>query len=112
MRRNALQAYYDSHNLTLDFPAEAVLLYGLVFAVVLGVFYLVAAGGIDQRGTAIVDDYAPMPDPGDEALADRLKRRADLATLTGTAGASWQTFQTTVVIAAPLVTGLIGAATG
>jgi hypothetical protein len=112
MRRNALLAYYENHQMSLDFPAEAVLVYGLVFAVVLAVFYLIAAGGIDHRAASIVDDYAPLPSPEDDRLPDLLKRRADVGALTGAAGASWATFQTTVVIAAPLVTGLIGAATG
>jgi hypothetical protein len=112
MRRNALLAYESAtSNEATNLPAAAVLVYGLVFAVILGVFYQLASGGIDRRGAELLDRFAPLPDPSDPELSDKVRRRADLATLTG-ATASWQTFQTTVVIAAPLVTGLIGAATG
>jgi hypothetical protein len=112
MRRNALLAYEEATSTeATNLPTTAVLVYGLVFAVILGVFYQLASGGIDRRATEILDHYAPLPDPSDPALSDKVRRRTDLATLTG-ATASWQTFQTTVAIAAPLVTGLIGAATG
>jgi hypothetical protein len=112
MRRNALLAYEEATSAeATNLPTTAVLVYGLVFAVILGVFYQLASGGIDRRAAEILDQYAPLPDPSDPALSDKLRRRTDLATLTG-ATASWQTFQTTVAIAAPLVTGLIGAATG
>ena len=112
MRRNALLAYEEATSTeATNLPAAAVLVYGLVFAVILGVFYQLASSGIDRRAAEILDRYAPLPDPSDPELSDKVRRRSDLATLTG-ATASWQTFQTTVVIAAPLVTGLIGAATG
>jgi hypothetical protein len=112
MRRNALLAYEEATSIeATNLPAAAVLVYGLAFAVILGVFYQLASGGIDRRAADILDHYAPLPDPSDPALSDKVRRRTDLATLTG-GTASWQTFQTTVLITAPLVTGLIGAATG
>jgi hypothetical protein len=95
----------------LALPAEQVLLYGLVFAVLLGLFYVVAAGAIDRRAEGLLDEFAPLPDPADAALSDLLRRRTDLASLTG-GGGSWRTFETTVVIAAPLLTALIGSAIG
>lgn len=95
----------------LALPAEQVLLYGLVFAVLLGLFYVVAASAIDRRAERLLDEFAPLPDPGEAALSDVLRRRTDLASLTG-GGGSWRTFETTVVIAAPLLTALIGSAIG
>jgi hypothetical protein len=95
----------------LVLPAEQVLLYGLVFAVLLGLFYVVAAGAIDRRAEGLLDEFAPLPEPADPLLSDVLRRRSDLASLTG-GGGSWRTFETTVVIAAPLLTALIGSAIG
>ncbi len=107
MRRQALLEL----NPALALPAEQVLLYGLVFAVLLGLFFVVAAGAIDRRAVQLLDEFAPLPDPGEAALSDVLGRRTDLASLTG-GGGSWRTFETTVVIAAPLLTALIGSAIG
>lgn len=107
MRRRALLVLDPG----LDIPAEVVLLYGLVFAVILGLFYAVAAGAIDRRAERLLDEFTPLPDPADPALTETLRTRNDLATLIG-GGGSWRTFQTSVVIAAPLLTALIGSATG
>jgi hypothetical protein len=107
LRRRALLSLDPA----LVLPAEQVLLYGLIFAVLLGLFYVVAASAIDQRAAGLLDEFAPLPDPADAALSDVLRRRNDLASLTG-GGGSWRTFETTVVIAAPLLTALIGSAIG
>ncbi len=90
-------------------PPEAVLLYGLVFAVMLGLFYAVAAAAIDARGEQLLDEFAPLPDPLAADAVERLGRRTALAALTGRGG-TWQSFQTTVIIAAPLLTALVGSA--
>jgi hypothetical protein len=114
MRRRALLAHDADLNvpdaLRMKVPAEVVLVYGLLFAVMLGAFYLVAATVIDHRAEQLVESYAPVPDPSDPALSDQAKRRADLAALAGISG-SWASFQASVVIAAPLLTALIGVST-
>jgi len=92
-------------------PPEAVVIYGLVFVALLGLFYVAASSAIDGRARRFVDEFAPLPDPSDENLSERLRRRDDLATLVGSGGA-WRSFETTVVIAGPLLTALIGSATG
>jgi hypothetical protein len=104
IRRRALLA------LDLDIPPEQVLLYGLLFAVLLGLFYSMASAPIDGRAQRLLDEFTPLPDPADPDLSDHVRRRNDLATMTGNGG-SWRTFETTVVIAAPLLSALIGAAT-
>ena len=91
--------------------AETVLLYGLLFAALLGGFYLTAASAIDARADQLVDEYAPLPDPSSEEFGEQASRRDTLAGIVGSGGA-WRTFQTTVVIAAPLLTALIGSALG
>lgn len=107
MRRQAFLAL-DRHE---AIPAEAVLLYGLLFAALMGAFYTIAASAIDARSNRILDTYAPLPDPTTPDFRDRVGLRATVAETLGNGG-SWDTFQTTVVIAAPLLTALIGSAIG
>lgn len=106
MRRRALLAIDP----TMPVPPESVLLYGLFFAVLLGLFYAAAESALDRRARRLLHEFAPLPDPTDPAMADKLTRRTALATLAGIGG-SWRSFETTVVIAAPLLTALIGIAT-
>ena len=107
LRRRTLLSFDPN----LPIPAEQVLLYGLVFAVVLGAFFGVANAALDRRSDQLLDEFAPLPSPSDEDLGGPIGRRNDLAGLVGSGG-SWRTFQTSVVIAAPLLTALIGSATG
>jgi hypothetical protein len=107
MRRRALLALDD----TLAVPPEQVLLYGLVFAVLLGLFYVAANSALDSRAQRFIDEFASLPEPADEAISDRVRKRKDLAELVGSGG-SWRSFETVVVIAAPLLTALIGSAIG
>jgi hypothetical protein len=107
MRRRALLALDD----TLAVPPEQVLLYGLVFAVLLGLFYVAASSALDGRAQRFIDEFASLPDPADEAISERVRKRKDLAELVGSGG-SWRSFETVVVIAAPLLTALIGSAVG
>jgi hypothetical protein len=109
MRRHTLLAL----DADLHIPAEEVLLYGLVFAGMLGLFYVTATTAIDARAGRLLDEFAPLPDPLDPQSSDRIHRRNDLAGLIGLGGSgSWRTFESTVVVAAPLVSALIGASTG
>ena len=107
MRRQAFVAL-DPGTAT---PREGVLLYGLLFAVLLGGFYLSASSAIDERSETLLDRYTPLTDPASDAFAGSLSRRRALGEVIGS-GSSWQTFQATVVIAAPLLTALVGSALG
>jgi len=89
-----------------------VVLYGFVFAALLGVFYGVAVAALEARSSALVDRVQELPDPTDPALHAALERRRDLTTLVGAGTGSWQSFQAGVVVAAPLLTALLGIATG
>lgn len=106
VRRRTLLAFDPG----LDEPIEGVLMYGLLFAVLLAGFYGVAARAIEARVGSIVEQLAPFPDPAADDLHDQLARRQDVETLLG-AGGTWRSFETVVVIAAPLLTALIGTAT-
>jgi hypothetical protein len=105
MRRRALLAAHPE----LPIPPEQVLLYGLIFAVLLGLFFGIANSAIDGRAERFLDDFAPLPSPTDAALSDKLRRRNDLEALVGVGG-SWRTFETTTLIGAPLISALIGSA--
>jgi hypothetical protein len=92
------------------YPQEYVLLYGLISAAVLALFYVSATMAIDRRGERLLDRYAPIPDPDAEDISTPLKRRQDLSALLAL-GVSWQnSFQNGIVVFAPLLTALIGTA--
>lgn len=107
LRRHAVIAAEPA----VDVPAVGVLLYGLVFAAQLGFFYLAATSAIDRRATTIVDDVAPIPNPRPAEASTQLARRAALSSLLGNSG-SWASFESAVIIAAPLVTALVSSAIG
>jgi hypothetical protein len=107
MRRRALLAFDPE----LAIPAEGVLLYGLLFAVMLAFFYGTTTAAVDNRAARLLEEFAPLPDPSDPALSEQIRRRKDLADVIGSGG-SWRSFETSVVIAAPLLTALIGSAIG
>jgi len=81
----------------------------LVFAAMLGLFFLGANNAVDTRARQLLDEFAPLPDPADPTISERIARRNDLAGLIGL-GDSWRTFENLVVVAAPLLTALIGSA--
>lgn len=108
MRRRALLALDPN----LDVPAAGVLLYGLIFAAMLGLFYLGANSAIDARAGVLLDEFAALPDPSDEHWSDALHRRSDFGGAMGLGAGSFRTFESTVVVAAPLISALIGVATG
>lgn len=108
MRRRALLA----HDEELSIPIEQVVLYGLVFAALLGALYGVAKTAIDHRAAALVERYAALPDPRDPRFGEVLKRRTELQQVLSLGHGTRQTFESTVTIAAPLVTALIGSALG
>ena len=65
---------------------------------------------LDARAALLVDEFAPLPDPAAGAITEQIGRRNDLGGLVGLGG-SWRTFESVVVVAAPLLTALIGSAT-
>jgi MFS family permease len=104
-RRRVLIAY----NPNLDEPVEGVLLYGLIFAVVLGIFYGAANGAIESRASSILDETAPLPDLAHDDAGTFIARRKQIESLLGVSS-TWNSFESSVVIVAPLLTALIGTA--
>jgi hypothetical protein len=105
LRRRALLA------IRVNTPEESVLLYGLVFATLLALFYLAASSALDSRCEKFLKLHADLPDPDDPELSAAASRRKDLAAFIGVGG-SWSTFATVAVVASPLLTALLGSATG
>jgi len=108
LRRQAILALAPKTHL----PAASVVLYGFIFAVLLGVFYAAASTAVDARAAALVDSYAALPAPDAEDLAEVVGRRTALNSLVGLGEGTWRTFQSGVVIAAPLLTALLSNSVG
>jgi hypothetical protein len=105
-RRQLVLAVYKN----ATYSQEFVLLYGLLFAAVLALFYVSATMALDGRCERLLAEYAPVPDPAAGDISTPLARRQDLTAFLGM-GASWQkSFQEGVIIFAPLFTALIGTA--
>jgi hypothetical protein len=92
---------------TLQAPNEQVILYGLAFGALLAGFYLISAPAIDRRAQALIDEFAPTPDPSSPGLSDDLKRRAELSQFLG-ASEPMRNLPVVLAIALPLVSALIG----
>jgi hypothetical protein len=107
MRRHAILALKPKDNA----PVEFVVLYGLAFAALLGSMYLVANNAVSARADRIVDKVTPLPQPSDPRFSDLLRHREDLAGLMTPSGA-FESFQTVVFIAGPLISALVGSAVG
>ncbi len=105
--RRQVVVTFDKHSI---YPQEYVLLYGLIFAALLALFHVSATMAIDRRCERLLARYAPVPNPDAEDISTPLKRRQDLSAFLGV-GASWQnSFQSGIVVFAPLLTALIGTA--
>jgi hypothetical protein len=94
-----------------DIPQESVLLYGAVFLVLLGLLHLIANSALDTRSQAMLEIYAPLPSPDGAEFTDQLQRHHALAELTGVSK-GWQSFESSAIIGAPLLTALLAIATG
>jgi hypothetical protein len=106
LRRRAVLALAPKTHL----PSVGVVLYGFIFAALLGLFYAAANGAVDARASALVEDCAGLPAPDATNLVEVIERRNALNSLVGLGEGTWRTFQNVVVIAAPLLTALIGSA--
>lgn len=108
LRRQAILALAPETHL----PAVSVVLYGFIFAVLLGGFYAVASAAVDARAAALVESYAALPAPDAVDLVEAVGRRTALNSLVGLGEGTWRTFQSGVVIAAPLFTALLSNSVG
>jgi hypothetical protein len=104
-RRSFLSLIKDA-----DITVESVLLYGTVFLILLGLLHLVANTALDARSEDHLSKFAPLPNPDSPNFVDELKRYRELGGLIGVGG-GWRSFESVALIAAPLLTALIGLVT-
>jgi hypothetical protein len=93
-----------------DITVESVLLYGTGFLILLGLLHLVANTALDARSEDALSKFAPLPSPDSPNFVDELKRYRELGGLIGVGG-GWRSFESVALIAAPLLTALIGLVT-
>jgi hypothetical protein len=90
------------------FPAELVLLYGGFFTVLLAAAAVPTYGRLHRRATAVVEVLFPPLNPSpDGQWQKRLQERHDLAGYVQADSSFLQSFQATVLVAGPLLTGLL-----
>ena len=93
-----------------NFAPESVILYGIMFAGILALFHLPAATEINRRCEKLLSIHAPIPSLDAPDISTPLTRRDDLATWLGM-GESWRaSFESGVLVFAPLLTALLGVA--
>ena len=76
---------------------------------VLGIFYGAANSAIEARASSIVDEAAPLPNLAGDDAATVIAWRKQIESLLGVSSA-WNSFESSVVIVAPLLTAIIGTA--
>jgi hypothetical protein len=95
---------------TSAFPPEFVTLYGLIFAALLAFFHGIATAALNFRCRSLLDELTELPQPNNPDLTTRLERRDALGAALGLSGSWFASFQSGVIILAPLLTALIGSA--
>jgi hypothetical protein len=108
LRREAVLALAPQTHL----PAVSVVLYGFVFAALLGLFYAAASSAVDARASALIETNVALPAPDAKDLVEIIQRRRALESLVGLGDSPWRTFESVVVVAAPLLSALVGTAVG
>jgi hypothetical protein len=104
--RNALIQWRPST--TNRFPAELVLLYGGFFTALLAAAAIPTYGRLHRRAAAVVEVLFPPLNPGSDGhWQKRLQERQDLSAYVQADSGPLQSFQATVLVAGPLLTGLL-----
>lgn len=104
-QRNAVLAWGEEVGPSVDFPAVAVILYGLLFTALVALIYLPAHARLDGAAQAFVDHHFPVPDAKPEAAW--YSERASLERLLGLGARPGEAFQAGLSIFAPLSAGLL-----
>ena len=87
-----------------DFPAEAVIVYGLVLSLLLAAVYLPTFAVARATGVAFRDKLAAFPDP--EKLVDGMDAQRKLDEALGLTVSATASFRASVAILSPLLGGL------
>lgn len=103
--RNALIEWQPTRAAT--FPGELVLIYGAFFTALLAAAAIPTYGRMNRRATKVVDTLLQILTPPEKEWRDRLEARRDLATIVHADTNLFQSFQATVLVTGPLLTGLL-----
>ena len=99
--------YADLHpEKNIEFPAENVILYGLVLSLVLALVYLPTYATLQQTGSKLRDAIAPFP--GREDFEEGMARRRTLDELLGLRLSATASFRAGVAILSPLIGSVLG----
>ena len=89
------------------FPPEFVVLYGGFFTLLLAAAAAPTYGRLRRRSADVVDTLLPVLPPTADGWRDRLAERRDLATFLHADTSATQAFQAAVLVAGPLLSGLV-----
>jgi hypothetical protein len=98
-----LALIYDQ---TIDFPAESVVLYGLVLSLLVALTYVPTFTTLHGVGQRIRDSAAPLPGPEDTEIDRKVAKRKTLDELLGLKVSASASFRAGVAILSPLLGAL------
>lgn len=98
------------HGTTDPYPEVFVVLYGLLLAGLLALFHVTTSMAIDGRVERLLRIVAPLPDPRAEHFTAMFDKRQALSQVLDYGGSWASSFQSGVIVLAPLITALLGLA--
>jgi hypothetical protein len=93
-------------NKKVDFPADTVVLYGLVLSLILALVYLPSYLTLQQTGQRLRDRIQPLPEPDDPQFEAHLAKRKAIDELLGLQVSASASFRAGVFILTPLLGSL------
>jgi hypothetical protein len=106
-RRRALGAVNGGRNV---YPPDFIVISGLALAALLAVFHIAATAAIDTEAQRLVNDAVPIPDLDAPQLDEAIHQREAIAGLLGSRASWFESFQSGVVVLAPLIAAITGIA--
>jgi hypothetical protein len=101
------QAYLAAHRDASSYPAVYVVVWGAVASAIIIALFVPVHRRLDTVGTKLVDETLPLLAPGAPGWTDRLDERQALNDLLGLSRGLKDTFDSTVLIAGPLVSAAV-----
>jgi hypothetical protein len=99
----AMQAFLKDR----EIPSEVNLLYGAFFAAAVGLIFFPAHSAVRGAAARVLEHWCSIPNPDHPEFIDRLERRNRLGTLLQLGESTRENFEKGLVIASPLLAGLI-----
>ena len=89
-----------------DFPSSIVLAYGLYFTMLIALIYFPVYNSLLKAGRQLCDIFFPMPLPDSKSWAETYSNRKKLEEFLQLQKSTPQRFQSSIAIAAPLISGI------